>query len=58
MFTVPGDGAIKFDPIFEALAEAGFQGWLVVEAEQNPNKANPLEYAKKARSYLHEKLGW
>jgi len=58
VFTVPGDGAIDFVPIFAALAEAGFEGWLVVEAEQDPAKANPLEYAKKARSYLREKLGW
>ena len=58
VFTVPGDGAIDFVPIFAALAEAGFEGWLVVEAEQDPAKANPLEYAKKARCYLREKLGW
>jgi inosose dehydratase len=58
VFTVPGDGDIDFPPIFEALAGAGFEGWLVVEAEQNPAKANPLEYAKKARSYLLRELGW
>jgi inosose dehydratase len=58
VFTVPGDGAIDFVPIFAALAEAGFEGWLVVEAEQDPAKANPLKYAKMARSYLREKLGW
>jgi inosose dehydratase len=58
VFTVPGDGAIDFAPIFEALAEAHFEGWLVVEAEQDPAKANPLEYAKMARRYLRETLGW
>ncbi|WP_327003529.1 myo-inosose-2 dehydratase [Dactylosporangium sp. NBC_01737] len=58
VFTVPGDGAIDFRPILEALADAGYQGWLVVEAEQDPNKAIPLEYAKKARAYLTEILGW
>jgi inosose dehydratase len=58
VFTVPGDGAIDFVPIFAALAEAGFEGWLVVEAEQDPAKANPLEYAKMARSYLRQTLGW
>lgn len=58
VFTVPGDGAIDFVPIFQALADAQFEGWLVVEAEQDPAKANPLEYAKKARSYLRETLGW
>jgi inosose dehydratase len=58
VFTVPGDGAIDFRPILEVLADANYQGWLVVEAEQDPNKANPLEYAKKARAYLADVLGW
>ncbi|MEU8689822.1 myo-inosose-2 dehydratase [Streptomyces sp. NPDC048665] len=58
VFTVPGDGGIDFRPILEVLADADYQGWLVVEAEQDPNKANPLEYAKKARAYLADVLGW
>jgi inosose dehydratase len=58
VFTVPGDGAIDFRPILEALADANYQGWLVVEAEQDPNKAVPLEYATKARAYLADVLGW
>ena len=58
VFTVPGDGAIDFVPILDALASAGFEGWLVVEAEQDPAKANPLEYALKARGYLRDVLGW
>jgi inosose dehydratase len=58
VFTVPGDGSIDFRPILEVLADADYRGWLVVEAEQDPNKANPLEYAKKARAYLTDVLGW
>ncbi|MEY2243700.1 myo-inosose-2 dehydratase [Streptomyces sp. SAS_267] len=58
VFTVPGDGGIDFRPILEVLAAAHYQGWLVVEAEQDPNKAVPLEYAKKARAYLADILGW
>jgi inosose dehydratase len=58
VFTVPGDGALDFPPILDALAKAGFEGWLVVEAEQDPAKANPLEYAFKARTYLRDVLGW
>ena len=58
VFTVPGDGAIDFVPILEALADHGFEGWLMVEAEQDPAKANPLEYALKARTYLRGVLGW
>ena len=58
VFTVPGDGALDFVPVLEALGSAGYEGWLVVEAEQGPAKANPLEYALKARAYLREVLGW
>lgn len=56
-FTVPGDGCVDFDPIFELLAKAGYAGWLLVEAEQDPAKANPLEYAIKARKYIREHTG-
>lgn len=56
VFTVPGDGSIDFPSILQALADTGYEGWLVVEAEQDPAKANPLEYAKKARAYLREQL--
>ena len=57
IFTVPGDGCIDFLTIFKALAEVGYQGWFVVEAEQDPDKANPLEYAKMARNYIRENAG-
>ncbi len=57
VFTVPGDGGIDFDPLFRILDEAGYQGWMVVEAEQDPAKANPLEYAIKARRFIREKTG-
>lgn len=51
-FTVPGDGAIDFYPIFEILKKNNYKGWLLVEAEQDPAIANPLEYAIKARKYI------
>ena len=57
VFTVPGDGAINFDPVFQALAESNYQGWFVVEAEQDPEKANPLEYAKMARKFILQHTG-
>lgn len=53
-FTVPGDGCVDFDPILKLLSEAGYEGWLLVEAEQDPAKANPLEYAINARRYIRE----
>jgi inosose dehydratase len=45
IFTVPGDGCIDYLPILRVLAEHGYSGWLVVEAEQDPRKAHPLTYA-------------
>lgn len=57
VFTVPGDGAIDFKPIFRTLADAGYAGWLMVEAEQDAKKANPLDYARMARRYLRETAG-
>ena len=56
-FTVPGDGAIDFAPVFDILDKAGYEGWFLVEAEQDPAVANPFEYALKARKYIKEKAG-
>ena len=56
-FTVPGDGDVDFDPVFRLLDEANYQGWLLVEAEQDPAKADPLEYAIKARSFIRTHTG-
>ena len=53
-FTVPGDGAIDFAPIFEVIGNSDYTGWLLVEAEQDPAVANPLEYAIKARKYIKQ----
>ena len=51
-FTVPGDGCIDYRPFFNELVKNNYQGWLVVEAEQDPKKANPFEYAKIGFNYL------
>ena len=56
-FTIPGDGCVDFDPIFKVLAETGYEGYMVVEAEQDPAKANPLEYAIRARKFIREHTG-
>lgn len=56
-FTVPGDGEINFVPIFRFLAEQGYKGWFVVEAEQDPSIAHPFEYAVKARQYIRSSAG-
>ncbi len=43
VFTVPGDGDIDFSPLLVALKKIDYQGWMIVEAEQDPAKANPLK---------------
>ena len=55
-FTVPGDGCIDYKPLFDILKKNNYQGWLVVEAEQDPKKANPLEYAIMGYKYITNTL--
>jgi len=57
VFTIPGDGMIDFEPVFKMLEQNDYRGWFVVEAEQDPAKANPLEYAMRARKFIAEKTG-
>src|SRR5690606_5148422 len=45
MFTAPGDGDLDFVALMQALAGIGYSGWLVVEAEQDPAKADPRAYS-------------
>ncbi|SEN36636.1 2-keto-myo-inositol dehydratase [Paracoccus alcaliphilus] len=51
-FTVPGDGDLDFEAIVKALADKGYEGWFVVEAEQDPVANPPLEMAKKGHNEL------
>ena len=46
VFAVPGDGSIDFAPLLQGLAASGYEGWLVVEADQDPAKAHPLTHAR------------
>lgn len=57
VFTVPGDGIVNYDHVFKKLSDSDYEGWMVVEAEQDPAKANPLEYAIKARKFIAQKTG-
>jgi inosose dehydratase len=45
-FTVPGDqeGGVDFAPLLAILKGAGYDGWIVIEAEQDPQVRNPLLY--------------
>ena len=51
-FTVPGDGDLDFKTIVKALAGKGYEGWFVVEAEQDPKANPPLEMARKGHAEL------
>ena len=46
MFTVPGDGALDYAGVMNALADIGYCGWIVVEAEQDPAIADPRRYGQ------------
>ncbi len=51
-FTVPGDGSLDFEAIVKALADKGYEGWFVIEAEQDPKANPPLDMAIKGRAEL------
>lgn len=53
----PGDGSVDFPRIFAHLAQLNYRGWLVVEAEEDPVKANPTEKARRARDYVRSHAG-
>ncbi|KQQ54395.1 myo-inosose-2 dehydratase [Pseudomonas sp. Leaf127] len=55
-FTVPGDGDIDFAALLNVLRQAGYHGWLVVEAEQDPAVAPSYAYAKKGYDTLRQLL--
>ncbi len=57
VFTVPGDGFVEIAPVIKRFVNSDYQGWFVVEAEQDPALANPFEYALKARKYIQETAG-
>jgi len=56
-FTIPGEGMVDYAGVFEALCKARYEGWFIVEAEQDPAKANPFEMALKARKFIKTTAG-
>lgn len=54
VYTVPGDGMVDYPAVFRELPD--YSGWVVVEAEQDPQKAHPLTYAKKGIAHLKKSL--
>lgn len=58
IFTTPGDGdMVDWDGVFDVIKNSNFEGWIVVEAEQDPAIFDPLEYAQRSRAFIKEKLG-
>ena len=57
VFCTPGAGSLNWNEIFGALAEAGYSGWLVVEAEQDPAIYNAFEVSKAARTFIRKVAG-
>ena len=51
-FTVPGDGSLDFEAIVKSCAHYGYEGWFVVEAEQDPRVSPPMEMAIKGHKEL------
>ena len=56
VYTVPSDGMVDFGAVAARLAAIGYEGWFVVEAEQDPAKAPPLEYARIGHAALSRAL--
>ncbi len=58
LFTIPSDGDIQCIPqIIQELAKLRYKGWLVIEAEQDPSLAPPLEFAKRSREFIYQHTG-
>ena len=57
MFTVPGDGVLDFAVVMQALADIGYSGWVIVEAEQDPAIADPRAYAFMGLEWLRKEAG-
>jgi myo-inosose-2 dehydratase len=54
VYTVPGDGMVDYIAVFRELP--GYDGWVIVEAEQDPDKANPLDHARRGFASLEAAL--
>jgi inosose dehydratase len=57
MFTVPGDGGLDYGAVMRALADIGYSGWIVVEAEQDPALADPRKYGELGLRTLEREAG-
>lgn len=56
LFTVPGDGSLDYGPLAAFLRTSSYRGWLLVEAEQDPAKAPPLETVQRAHHFITREI--
>jgi inosose dehydratase len=54
MFTVPGDGRLDYGAVMRALAGINYSGWIIVEAEQDPARADPRRYGELGLATLQQ----
>lgn len=57
MFTAPGDGRLDYGAVMKALADIGYAGWIIIEAEQDPALADPFEYSQLGLNTLRSAAG-
>lgn len=57
LFTVPGEGIVNYAPVIHFLKNSTYEGWIIIEAEQDPEKAPPLATVKKARAWVKSEVG-
>lgn len=53
VFTLPGSGDLDFKPIVSELISSGYDGWVMLEGEQDPSLYPPYEFAERALQYLN-----
>src|SRR5690606_19195787 len=56
VFTVPGDGCVDFAGVLQTLDENEYEGWMILEAEQDPAVVDPVRYAAQGKAHLLEIL--
>ncbi|MFD0717440.1 myo-inosose-2 dehydratase [Paenibacillus sp. GCM10027626] len=52
VFTVPGDGSLDFKPIIAELLKRNYDGWAIIEGEQDPDLHPPFEYAQRSLQFI------
>ncbi|MFZ4215850.1 myo-inosose-2 dehydratase [Pantoea endophytica] len=57
LFAVPGDGIVNYSKVIDFVKDSNYEGWIIIEAEQDSESAPPLETVKKARAWVQKEIG-